>query len=46
MIRVLVFSNDLCNIWLRGVAGAVYIGRSIQHEPLDQTDLKDDIDAI
>ena len=25
--------------------GLIYIGRSIQHEPLDQTDLKDGIDA-
>ena len=26
-------------------AGAGYIGRSVQHEPLDQTDLKDGVDA-
>ena len=24
---------------------AVYIGRSVHHEPLDQTDLKNDVDA-
>ena len=42
MIRVSVYSNDLC---LRGVAGLVYIARSVQRKPLDQTDLKDDVDA-
>ena len=36
MIRVTVFSNDLC---LRGVARLVYIGRSVNPEPSDQTDL-------
>jgi hypothetical protein len=25
--------------------GLVYIGQSVHHEPLDQTDLKDGIDA-
>ena len=29
-----------------GGEGASYIGHSVQHEPLDQTDLKDDIDWI
>jgi hypothetical protein len=42
MIRVFVFSNDL---FLRGWQGLVYIGRSVYREPLDQTDLKDDVDA-
>ena len=37
MIRVSVFSNDLCSICLRGVAGLVYIGRSVQREPFDAT---------
>ena len=27
-------------------AGAGYIGQSVQHEPLDQIDLKDDVDAL
>ena len=43
MIRVSVFSNDLC--LLKGAGADIYIGQSVQHEPLDQTDLKDDIDA-
>ena len=42
MISVSVFSNDL---YLRGWQGLVYIGRSVNREPLDQTDLKDGIDA-
>jgi hypothetical protein len=42
MIRVSVFSNDLC---LKGWQGLVYIGRSVHREPLDQTDLKDGVDA-
>ena len=36
MIRVSVFSNDLC---LKGWLGLVYIGRSVNRELLDQTDL-------
>ena len=45
MIRVSIFSNDLCNICLWGWQGLVYIGWSVQREPLDQTDLKNGIDA-
>ena len=46
MIRVSVFSNDLMTRVMPGVAGAdIYIGRSVQCEPLDQTDLKDGVDA-
>ena len=41
-IRVCVFSNDLMS---SGWQGLIYIGRSVQREPLDQTDLKDGIDA-
>ena len=36
MIRVSTFSNDLC---LRGWQGPIYIGRRVNHEPSDQTDL-------
>ena len=43
MIRVFVFSNDLCHP-SRG-QGLIYIGWSIQREPLDQTNLKDGVDA-
>ena len=43
MIRVYVFLNDFnC---LRGWQGLVYIGRSVHREPLDQTDLKNGVDA-
>ena len=42
MISVYVPSNDL-SAW--GWQGLVYIGRSIDPEPSDQTDLKDGIDA-
>jgi hypothetical protein len=42
MIRVSVFSNDLT---LQRVEELIYIGRSIHHEPWDQTDLKDGVDA-
>ena len=42
IIKVSVFSNDLCP---RGWQGLIYIGRSIHREPLDQTDLKDGVDA-
>jgi hypothetical protein len=42
MIRVSVFSNDLMP---RGL-GSVYIALSVQHEPLDQTDLNNSVDAI
>ena len=46
MIRVSIFSNDLMTGVMLGVwQGLVYIGWSIHHEPLDQTDLKHDIDA-
>ena len=47
MIRVFVFSNDLMTRVMipKGWQGLVYIARSIQREPLDQTDLKDDVDA-
>ena len=46
MIRVSVFSNDLMTgVTPQGWQGLVYIGQSIQHEPLDQTDLQDDVDA-
>jgi hypothetical protein len=41
MVRVSVFSNDLC---LRG-QGLVYIAQSLQREPFDQTDLRNDGDA-
>jgi hypothetical protein len=45
-IRVSVLSNDLMTrINTRGWQGLVYIGRSIHREPLDQTDLKDGVDA-
>ena len=43
MIRVSVFSIDLNAS--RGWQGLVYIGQSINRDPFDQTDLKDDIDA-
>jgi hypothetical protein len=38
MIRVSVFSNDLMP--QGGGQGLIYIGRSLQREPLDQTNLK------
>ena len=41
MIRVSIFSNDLCN---QEGQGLIYIGQSVQHEPLDQTNLKDGVD--
>ena len=43
MIRASVFSIDLNAS--RGWQGLIYIGQSVQREPLDQTDLKDDVDA-
>ena len=47
MIRVFVFSNDLMiGVMPKEWQGLVYIGQSVQREPLDQTDLKDGIDAI
>ena len=47
MIRVSVFSNDLMTeVMPRGWLGLVYIAQSIQRKPLDQTDLKDRVDAI
>ena len=46
MISVSVFSNDLMTrVSPGGWQGLVYIGQSINREPLDQTDLKDGIDA-
>ena len=42
MIRVFVFSNDLMP---SGGQGLIYIGRSVQREPLDQTDLRNSVDA-
>jgi hypothetical protein len=42
MIRVSVFSNDLMP-W--GGVGPGYIALSLQHEPLDQTDLRNGGDA-
>ena len=38
-----VMQVKLCKANTRGVT--VYIGQSVQREPLDQTDLKDGIDA-
>ena len=43
MIKVSVFSNDLMS---SGGQGLIYIGQSIQRVPLDQTDLRNDVDAI
>ena len=46
MIRVSVFSNDLLiGVILGGWQGLIFIGWSVHREPLDQTDLKDSIDA-
>ena len=42
MIRISVFSNDLMP---SGGQGLIYIGRSVQREPLDQTDLNDGVDV-
>ena len=40
MIRVFVFSNDLMTrVMPRGWQGLIYIGRSVNPEPSDQTDL-------
>ena len=44
IIRVSVFSKDLCNMPQGRWQGLVYIGQSVQRQPLDQTDLKDDVD--
>ena len=44
MIRVSIFLNDICNM-PQGVPGAGIYRPEVQHEPLDQTDLKDGIDA-
>ena len=44
MIRVSIFSNDLMP--QGGWQGLVYIAQSIKHEPLDQTDLRNGVDAI
>jgi hypothetical protein len=41
MIRVSILSNDLC----LGELGSAYIAQSLQHEPLDQTNLRNGIDA-
>ena len=43
MIRVSVFSNDLMP---SGGQGLIYIGQSIQREPLHQTDLRNGVDVI
>jgi hypothetical protein len=43
MIRVYVFSNDLMP--QGGGQGLIYIALSLQREPLDQTDLRNDGDA-
>ena len=46
MIRVSIFSNDLMTrVMPGGWQGLVYIDQSIHREPLDQTDLKDGVDA-
>ena len=46
IIRVFVFSNDLMTgVMPGGWQGSIYICRSIQREPLDQTDIKDGVDA-
>ena len=46
MIMVSVFSNDLLiRVMPGGWQGLVYIGRSVHREPLDQTNLKDGVDA-
>ena len=42
VIRVSIFSNDLCVLIGQGL---IYIGQSVQREPVDQTDLKDGVDA-
>ena len=43
MIRVSIFSNDLC--LLTGEWGLIYIGQSVQRDPLAQTNIKEGIDA-
>ena len=43
MIRVSIFSNDLC--LLRGEQRLIYIVRSVQREPLEQTELDDGVEA-
>ena len=45
IIRVSVFSNDMQYMPHGAGRGLVYIGQSVQHEPLDQTDLKNGVDA-
>ena len=46
MIRVSIFSNDLMTgVMPRVWQGLVYIAWSVQREPLDQTNVKDDVDA-
>ena len=45
IIRVSVFSKDLCNMPQGRWQGLVYIGQSVQRVPLDQTNLKDGVDA-
>ena len=42
MIRVSIFSNDLMPL---GGQGMIYIAQSVQREPLDQTDLRNGVDA-
>ena len=47
MIRVFIFLNDLMTgVMPGGWQGLVYIGRSVQRELLDQTDIKDGVDWI
>ena len=45
MIRVSVFSKDLMLGLCLGWQGLVYIAQSIKHEPLDQINLRNDVDA-
>ena len=45
-IRVFVFSNDLMTSDAWGRQGLDYIALRVQREPLDQTDLSNDLDAI
>jgi hypothetical protein len=45
MIRVSIFSNDLIRVMPQGGRAWLY-SLELQHKPLDQTDLRNDIDAI
>ena len=44
-IRVSVFSNDLMTYDSSGRQGLDYIALRVQREPLDQTDLRNGLDA-